>query len=351
MSQNFQEKYLEKQRDLANLGIRPEFPHILKMDVCNVCNYGCVFCPQSRQTGKIGCIEEDLCLRVIRESYDAGARELCLSMTGEPLMNRNLEQYIAYAKELGYRYVFINTNGYLLTPERSRALLESGLDSIKISINAWKDHYYLIHGMEGYERVLENLRSLYRERERQKAGCKIYISYVATAVTLAEADTVRQDVEPYSDDIIVIKANTRAGQMDEVERYLYAGDDEFSFQFPCSQLFNNVYVTAEGYMIVCCQDFENVTVMADLHQESVTEAWNNPRFTGFRQRYLNKEWEGMLCDNCMNHKAGPVVSEMPEFAGYETSEQKVKDLNKRIQELVHGEKGNEGSSGHTNQTE
>ena len=87
----------------------------MKIDICNTCNYGCVFCPQAWQRNKVGCIDDELCRRIIRESYEAGARELCLSMTGEPMLNMELEDYVAYAKQMGYTYVFFNTNGYLLT--------------------------------------------------------------------------------------------------------------------------------------------------------------------------------------------------------------------------------------------
>ena len=45
------DRYKEKQRDLSNKSICPSFPRILKIDICNVCNYGCVFCPQAKQRG------------------------------------------------------------------------------------------------------------------------------------------------------------------------------------------------------------------------------------------------------------------------------------------------------------
>lgn len=154
---NFKDKYINKQKDLSAKSVRPPFPKIVKIDVCNTCNYRCVFCPQAKQDNKIGSIDRKLCYRIIEDSYAAGARELCLSMTGEPLLNQELEGYISYAKKLGYTYIFFNTNGYLLTKERSRTLLEAGIDSIKISVNAAKK-YALIHGVDAFERVVDNIK-------------------------------------------------------------------------------------------------------------------------------------------------------------------------------------------------
>lgn len=161
---SFKDKYIGKQRDLAEKSLYPAFPKILKIDACNTCNYNCIFCPQSAQHNKKGCIDKDLCLKVMEDAYEAGARELCLSMTGEPLLNRDLEAYVAYAKELGYSYVFFNTNGYLLTRERSEKLLESGLDSIKISLNA-SHSYALVHGVDGLDQVSDNVKTFNKLRE------------------------------------------------------------------------------------------------------------------------------------------------------------------------------------------
>ena len=99
-------KYLNKQRDHSGISVTPPFPKIVKIDTCNVCNYGCLFCPQAKQYKKVGNIDDALCKKIIKDSYDAGGRELCVSSTGEPLLNPRLEEYISYAKELGYTYVF-----------------------------------------------------------------------------------------------------------------------------------------------------------------------------------------------------------------------------------------------------
>lgn len=115
---------------------------------------------------------------------------------------------------------------------------------------------------------------------------------------------------------------------------LYIDEDEYAFQYPCSQLFNNVYVTAEGYMIICCQDFENLTVVADLHEEPIASAWTNEKFTEFRKRYLNMELKGTLCQNCIYNTSETVVPLTRERAYYDTSGSREQDLADRIERLV-----------------
>lgn len=333
MSENLKEKYLGKQRDLSEKAVRPPFPRIVKIDTCNICNYNCVFCPQSKQVNKKGCIDKELCMRIIKDAYDAGGRELCLSMTGEPLLNRDLEKYIAYAKNLGYRYIFLNTNGYLLDDKRAVGILEAGLDSMKVSVNSAKKSYQLIHGIDGFDRVIKNIKNFDKLRKGMGRDCKLYISYVAVKQTLNEADELKEELQSYVDDIIVMNANSRGGSISEIEECLYAGEDEYSFRYPCSQLFNNVYVTSEGYMIICCQDFENLTVVADLREESISEAWNNEKFTDFRRRYLEHDLEGTLCQNCIYNTTEKVVPLTEKSAYYESSKRKEQDLFARIRQL------------------
>jgi len=49
-----------------------------------------------------------------------GIKSLKLNMRGEPLLNRNLAEMVALAKEHGILEVMFNTNGLLLTQSRTR---------------------------------------------------------------------------------------------------------------------------------------------------------------------------------------------------------------------------------------
>lgn len=328
-------KYLDKQRDLTGIKIDPLFPKIVKIDICNVCNYSCVFCPQAKQTNKkIGCIEKELCKKIIKEAYESGASELCLSMTGEPLINPELEEYISYSKQLGYEYVFMNTNGYLLDEKRAQHILRAGIDSVKVSVNASAKSYALIHGIDAFDRIVENIKQFDFLRKKNNCECKLFISFVAVKQTIDEFDELKDLLGNFVDDMIIMNANHRGGSVSEIEECLYAGEDEYSFQYPCSQLFQNVYITAEGYMVICCQDFENLTVVADLHKESVVQAWTNPYFTEFRKRYLNHDLKGTLCQNCIYNTTEEIVPLTPEAAYYARSIQKEAQMLDRIQRLV-----------------
>lgn|GEM_PF-5823592 len=204
------------------------------------------------------------------------------------------------------------------------------MDSVKFSINAGPEKYKIIHGAGKYETVIQNLKAFEKIRKKIGSKCKLYVSDVATKYSGDDINAVKRDVLPYVDDFMDMNANNRGGASDGLDDILYAGEDDYSYQFPCSQIFNNVYVSAEGYLVACCQDFENNMVIADLHGMSVSDAWNCDEFIRFREQFLKKNYKGFLCDNCLNNTHKPIVPLNEKYAGYEHSKKRTDDLMERI---------------------
>lgn len=46
----------------------------------------------------------------------------------------DLPDYIAKAKEIGYTYVYLTSNGSLATPTKMRAVIDAGLDSLRFPL-------------------------------------------------------------------------------------------------------------------------------------------------------------------------------------------------------------------------
>jgi len=69
-----------------------------------------------------GDMDWDLLCRLLKEMREAGVEEIGLFYLGESFLYRKLPDAIAYARELGYPYIFLTTNGRLATPDRVRAL-------------------------------------------------------------------------------------------------------------------------------------------------------------------------------------------------------------------------------------
>lgn len=276
------------------------FPNTISIDVANVCNYRCITCPQAKQDRNPVFINTELCKKILMDAFCAGAKEVCFSIFGEPLLNKKLVDYIAFAKHLGYEYVFLNTNGFLATLDYMVPLLEAGLDSIKFSINTFKDKYKLFHGSGDFDTVYNNLKALVEYKKEKNLAVKIFVSTVAIKSTLSDIKLIQEAINTLVDEYLIKNAFNRGGAMGAEDDYLITDVVESTLKFPCSQLYTIATITSEGYLVICCQDFFNQTIMADLNLCSIQDAWNNEVFVNYRKNHNMGNIKGTLCNNCLN---------------------------------------------------
>ena len=111
-------------------------PIHIHLETTNICNFKCVYCPQSRPEehfkilGK-GKMPLDMYKKIIDKLTAAYKIEwLVLTRDGEPLAHPDLERFIAYGVQKGIK-VAIGSNGSLITEERADALIAAGLREIK----------------------------------------------------------------------------------------------------------------------------------------------------------------------------------------------------------------------------
>ena len=84
----------------------------------------------------------------------------------EPLLRKDLEEAIKYAKSKGIINIYFVTNGSLLTEQRIEALLQSGVTKVFISIDAATEETYNKQRKNGlYKKVVRNVRRLVERRD------------------------------------------------------------------------------------------------------------------------------------------------------------------------------------------
>lgn len=298
---------IEKKFHIQEYDLYPDISKAhLRLELSNICNDKCPFCPNSKIQRKRVSIEKDLAFRIIKETGELGVKKAGLFMNGEPFVTKNLDEYVAYCKKCGIDYVFITTNGGLATKETLKAVLDAGLDSIKFSINAGsKESYKKIHCQDDYDKVIENLKFVYEYRKSSGLKFNILSSFVMTKYTMAEIEDHRKNVEPYVDDLVFFEAQSFGGQMiDEVNELRAVSNDDKLKTFapnavgPCTLLFNSINVTAEGYLTLCCSEAFNYLVIEDLNEMSLKDAWYSDKMVEMRKKHIENDLEGTQCYKC-----------------------------------------------------
>src|SRR5258708_24302270 len=85
----------------------------------------------------------------------------------EPMLVKNLPKMVRYLKDRG-TYVLFNTNGTVLNEKNGRALIDAGLDELRVSLDAANaKSYRTIRGKDYFGRILKNVRAFRDLQERE----------------------------------------------------------------------------------------------------------------------------------------------------------------------------------------
>src|ERR1700674_512033 len=142
-------------------------PVCLYLETTNRCNLLCTTCPRTFEALEPPAdMSWELFTRIV-DQFPRIAR-VVLHGVGEPMMVPALPRMIRYLKDRG-TYVLFNTNGTLLTPRKGRQLLDSGLDELRVSIDATEPQAFkLVRGRDMFARIVRNVRA-FRAMQRELA--------------------------------------------------------------------------------------------------------------------------------------------------------------------------------------
>lgn len=313
LSEKIQNKY-NPEEEIFKLYPPVPVRHV-QIEISNLCNYKCIFCPRTKSVRKKGMIDDALFHRLIQEVYDFGAREMSFHYSGDPFLHPKLAEYVKKAKDIGYTYVYIDTNGSEATEEKIRDVIDAGVDSIKFSVNAGsKETYEFTHGIDAFDKVVKHVAYCDEYRKKVNPQMKLFVSCVYTKYTQHEKEKI-SEIFNFCDEVIFQPAADFSGVMPEVNELLKGeGDNNYANICPCPMVFGGIYITYEGYLAACCTNFDNHVTVADLKKVSLKEAWYGEKMTNLRKRHLENDLKGLVCYNCVYHKKEPFVAVCPEHA-------------------------------------
>jgi MoaA/NifB/PqqE/SkfB family radical SAM enzyme len=315
-------------------------PSVVFIEATNRCNLLCETCPHTYFTREpLKTLTFDEFVRIAGQF--PGMRRCSLHGIGEPLLNRGLPRLIAYLKAQGVEVLF-NSNGTLLTPPWQEALVRSGLDEFRCSVDgAHPETYARIRGADVLDKVIEGLGGLVQTRTRLGAAApRISIWCVATRENLAEMpDLVRlaarlgvpevylqrmtffsqQPEQQYGmarqelrifdaaldrQEAIIAKCEVLSEQLGIAFRASGArtARDSLAAQRSaqaapwraCLRPWTTAYVTANGNCLPCCispfatHDYASL-ILGNLFERPFAEIWNEVSYQEFRTRLLSTQ--------------------------------------------------------------
>lgn len=347
----FLSRRIQEESHQLPLQAQPPFPRDIMVELSNVCNHKCIFCANPKMTRKVGRIDKDLLVGIMKDAYKLGSRDIGFYTTGDPLVHKDLSTFVGQAKEIGYDYTYISTNGALATEDRIRALVEAGIDSIKFSINAGdRETYRKIHGRDDWDVVIRNLKFVSGLRETLDRKLNLGITYVVVDQNQHLTESFYNEIIQYVDEIYFSYCTVHGGNMVENKDLLGSDIEMAQIEAPCHMLFRRAHITCEGYMTMCCIDYQNYLAVCDLREKSLEEAWNDPLFQDMRRRHVENKLEGTLCYNCIRSVTTEIKPLREDLATVVDFVKLNKDNHERQKQRLEGIRSEQGNGRYPRET-
>jgi MoaA/NifB/PqqE/SkfB family radical SAM enzyme len=302
-------------------------PVCLYLETTNRCNLLCTTCPRTFEALEPpGDMSWELFTTIV-DQFPRIAR-VVLHGVGEPMMVRALPRMIRYLKDRG-TYVLFNTNGTLLSARKGQELIDSGLDELRLSLDAAEPKAFkLVRGRDMFARIVRNIRTFRALQQELGAltprlslwltGLKETIDQLSDFVRLAHDLGITEVylqrlvyfaegqglARPESalfagDDCVVREAEVLAeglgitfnasGATDPVSSLKQHDAQPWSL---CRRPWTLMYFTAHGRAIPCCiapfsmRGYDSFT-LGDATQQSLRAIWNGERYQNFRSALLS----------------------------------------------------------------
>jgi len=294
----------------AYRSVTPPPPKSVKIELTARCDFNCFFCATGFKLREKGDIDWDLLIRLLEEMRDAGVEEIGMFYLGESFLYKRLPEAIAYAKTLGFEYIFLTTNGRMTSPERVGACIEAGLDSLKFSFNsADREQCLEITKVDAFDTIVENIKSarLVRDEVEAKTGhrCGIYASSIQyDGEQLKRMAAAVEKIKPFVDEHYWLPLYGQAGHTSGAKGTVPVSGNigrigALRDPLPCGAVFTEGHITYDGHLSACCFDHDGRFQMGDLKELSFLDAWHSSNFQNLRGANLCRDVAGTPCEKCI----------------------------------------------------
>ncbi len=317
-------------------------PVCLYLEVTNRCNLLCETCPRTFEALEPPAdMSWELFTRIVDQVPDV-ARAV-LHGVGEPMLVRELPRMIRYLKDRGV-YVLFNTNGTLLNAKKFPGLIATGLDELRVSLDAADAATYSrVRGKDFFARIVRDVGRL-TEYQRQTGAERPRVSlwltglretvqqlpefvrlaarmgvgavhlqrlvFDETGFGMARADASLFERTRREEQAAIAAAEAIAAELGVALDASGATEPGLSLHrtgeaqpwSACRRPWSLMYFTAHGRALPCCiapfsaRGYETYT-LGDATQQTLREIWNGPAYRAFRTGLLS-DAPPKPCQNC-----------------------------------------------------
>ena len=263
------------------------------LEIGNICNLRCSFCPGTKRAPRMLTPEE---FHILASRVRDYTEYLYFHLMGEPLLHPQLPALLAEAERLAFK-VMITTNGTLL-PEKGRLLLASpSIHKVNLSLQSFEANSS--GEMESYLR-----------------GCVDFVKEAAFRGILCEFRLWNQGgLDSRNQEILTFlhqafpgpRQESRSGQKLGDRVWLDPGE---RFDWPeleleevrqtgfCYGLRDQIGILCDGTVVPCCLDHNGDIPLGNLFEQELREILESPRARAVYEGFSGRKVVEPLCKRC-----------------------------------------------------
>lgn len=263
------------------------------LEISNVCNLRCAFCPGTKRVKRFMTEEEFNTLLPKLRSY---SDYLYFHLMGEPLLHPLLHRFLELAGEAGFK-VILTTNGTLLRKQQEVLLHAPALHKVNISLHAFEANDLDVP----FEQYLSDSFAFGKAAEGKVLT--VYRLWNNGGADAMNAQILSAMENAFPKPWTVERRGTRIG--DRV--YLEYGD---KFDWPdlsapdgssacfCYGLRDQIGILCDGTVVPCCLDHEGDIPLGNLFQKELEDIINTPMAKAIYDGFSDKKAVMDLCRRC-----------------------------------------------------
>ncbi len=301
-------EYRDKFEKASNFKKVYNYPIHIDLEIDNICNYACSFCPIGQPDTELGKwyqkkqeIPKEKIFQIIDECKNIGVNSIQFSLVNEPLANKNIFEILKYTTSKKFEDVFIVSNGSLLDEKRALKLLDTNITKIQFSLDAFKASTYEKNRFTKvkkpglYEKVKNNILNFINLRN--KLGKKFPLVRVSFIELEENLDEISDFDKFWSNKVDAIHYQKLTDYKKKIINF-----DEFKDKIRCNMSNFRLSIKADGNVRPCCVGYGEQILIGNIYKNSLKEIWNSKLFKDFQKMHYDyKSYENPSCKKCLEH--------------------------------------------------
>ncbi len=288
----------------ARLKPKPKKFSKINIEISNICNLQCSFCPEVVRTKQL--MDLNLFENIIQQI--AGLTELvCFHLMGDPLVHPKLTEMVQICEKYHVKIFFV-TNGVLLKENHSKLLLSPSFHQVNFSLHSFFDNFKDKSPTAYLNKIFQWTDSAFLNRP------DLYINYRLWNLQDVRGDQSKnQDMLSHIEDYFHFKlkalVDVRRQKSVRIKNRLYLHfDTEFIWpdiklpvlgdQGTCYGLSSHFGILVDGTVVPCCLDKEAAIPLGNIKQNKIEEILNNARSQAILAGFQKNKLVENLCQRC-----------------------------------------------------